>query len=271
MHYKTVNTFSQALNLRKICTNDGDFLCHIRELKGYMVQRWYDEVEVQTQINQESNFYRWDLLNPAEKETIFVTPLVITYHSDHSHLNSVLRTYQCLIALSLELKGVLPEPPLVAYHCPPNLRNLFVRVAQRGSQEPYRVPTCANNLTARHAPTLEWVAGSTVPALMKSFGSKPPWCWTSNIVYLIECRIRYIQYIREKENALHEWLMDHWLDINHQHLDKPVARHFNLPDHSLQDLAITTIEKIHREGAALRKEKAIGYKQSDPWHPMHWI
>ena len=35
--------------------------------------------------------------------------------------------------------------------------------------------------------------------------------------------------------------------FKHWQLEKPVAIHFSLPDHSLEDLAIFVIQKIHRD------------------------
>ena len=65
--YKTGIAFVHALRLHRICTNNDNSFHHTRELKGYLVQRGYDEVRVQTQINKASNFNRWDLLTPTER------------------------------------------------------------------------------------------------------------------------------------------------------------------------------------------------------------
>ena len=52
----------------------------------------------------------------------------------------------------------------------------------------------------------------------------------------------------------------HRSDINHQRLEKPVAQHFNSNGHSLEDLSVFVIEKIHREEATFHKAKE-----------SHWI
>ena len=49
--------------------------------------------------------------------------------------------------------------------------------------------------------------------------------------------------------------MGHRSDIRHKCTEKPVARHFNLVDHSINDLTIIVIETIHREDAEYRKRK----------------
>ena len=78
-------------------------------------------------------------------------------------------------------------------------------------------------------------------------------CRTNNVVYLIECAKCSIQYIGEAENTLQVCLTGHWSDISHRRLDRPVAHHFNQLHHSLKDLTIMIIEKIHREDANFRK------------------
>ena len=80
-------------------------------------------------------------------------------------------------------------------------------------------------------------------------------CGTSNVVYLIECRRCAIQYVGETENALHVRLTGHRSDIKHRRIEKPVAKHFSLPDHSMEDLKLMVIEKIHREDSEYRKRK----------------
>ena len=69
-----------------------------------------------------------------------------------------------------------------------------------------------------------------------------------------------IQYVGEMENALRIRLTIHGSDINHQQIERAVARHFTLLDHSLKDLLIMVIERIHREDAEYRKVKE-----------SHWI
>ena len=82
-------------------------------------------------------------------------------------------------------------------------------------------------------------------------------CKTSNAVYVIECKRCGKQYVGETENALHIHVRmnGHRSDIKHQRLEKPVAQHFNSNDHSLEDLSIFVIEKIHREEATFCKAK----------------
>ena len=59
----------------------------------------------------------------------------------------------------------------------------------------------------------------------------------------------------ETENPLHIRMNGHRSDINTRKLDKPVAAHFNQPDHSLNDLRVMGIEKIHTNSGQWRKQR----------------
>jgi len=55
------------------------------------------------------------------------------------------------------------------------------------------------------------------------------------------------------KNLLHVGMNGHFSDIRTGKIEKPVASHFNLPDHSLKDLQVMRIEKIRRDDVAQRK------------------
>ena len=76
-----------------------------------------------------------------------------------------------------------------------------------------------------------------------------------NLVYLIQCRKCGLQYVGETANPLHIRMNDHRSDIHTQETDKPVAAHFNLPDHTLDDLQVMGIKKIHNNDTEWRKHR----------------
>ena len=78
-------------------------------------------------------------------------------------------------------------------------------------------------------------------------------CKSTNIIYMIQCRRCNQQYVGETEQALNERMNSHRADIRHKRTEKPVAAHFSLPDHSVDDLQVLVIEKLRKEDAILRK------------------
>ena len=85
-------------------------------------------------------------------------------------------------------------------------------------------------------------------------------CFTKNVVYVIECKKCAIQYVGETENALHIRLTGHSSDINHRRTDRPMAKHFCQSDHSIRNVIIMDVEKIHKNNVNLRL-----------WKESYWI
>ena len=87
-------------------------------------------------------------------------------------------------------------------------------------------------------------------------------CTTSNIIYLISCRICGIQYIGETKNSLKKQFCVHISTVKTHKLDTPVGQHFNLPNHSISDMILQGIEALGncREKMWIRRVHTI--------HPM---
>ena len=60
---------------------------------------------------------------------------------------------------------------------------------------------------------------------------------------------------RQRTPYIHLCLNGHRSDVKTKKMEKPVAAHFNLPGHSMEDLTIMVIEKIWREDTQLRRRR----------------
>ena len=67
-------------------------------------------------------------------------------------------------------------------------------------------------------------------------------CLSTNVVYLINCKKCGFQYIGETKRTLKTRLLEHCGDTKHKR-DKPVARHFNQPNHTAEDILIMAIDR----------------------------
>ena len=76
---------------------------------------------------------------------------------------------------------------------------------------------------------------------------------------MIKCEKCGLQYVGETENALHIRINGHCSDIRTRKIDKLVAAYFCQPDHTMEDLEVRGIEKIHRDCTKWRRESATGY------------
>ena len=73
------------------------------------------------------------------------------------------------------------------------------------------------------------------------------------VVYFIECEKCGKQYVGETGNPLHVRMNGDQSDYHRNLPDQPVAVHFNLVDHSFDNLSIQVIEQVWRDDPAYRK------------------
>ena len=69
-------------------------------------------------------------------------------------------------------------------------------------------------------------------------------CSTTNVIYLISCAKCDQQYVGETKRKVSERLSGHRSSIR-KHANTFIARHFNLPGHTVDDIRIQPIEHAH--------------------------
>ena len=70
-------------------------------------------------------------------------------------------------------------------------------------------------------------------------------CKSTNLIYMIECKRCKKQYIGETKRTLSERFTEHRQATNnpgHANASAAVPTHFNLPDHSIEDMALIPLE-----------------------------
>ena len=139
----------------------------------------------------------------------------------------------------------------MAYRRPDNLRDLLVSAAV---QRPAPPTTSGNVLcNCKRCKTCPLInCSDTSSHTMGRYRVKYT-CKTKNMVYLISCGWCGMQWVEETENALRIKINDHRSNATTTKLNKPVAAHFNLRDHSLDDLKVVGIENIRDNDTDRRK------------------
>ena len=254
-HCKTSISYSQALRLRRICSQEVDFGWRTGELKQHLQRRGYQEHKLETAVQQAATRRREDCLQPREKERDNTrTPLIVTYHPSLPLLGNITRQHQHLLQLSERMKKAVPAPPIIAYRRPKNLRDLLTRTELKPPpqlvprNEPCGRPRC------KTCPTLMATDKFTSKTSGKIYNMRSSaTCKTGNLIYLIQCKKCGCQYVDETEQALNERMNSHRTDIRHKKTGEPVSAHFNSRDHTMDDVQVMVIERIWRNDTVLRK------------------
>ena len=74
-------------------------------------------------------------------------------------------------------------------------------------------------------------------------------CTSANVIYCITCTLCKKLYIGETGRRLGDRFREHLRDVekDDQNASKPVARHFNLPNHSNQHMVVCGLS-LHQDG-----------------------
>ena len=80
-------------------------------------------------------------------------------------------------------------------------------------------------------------------------------CETTNMVYLLFCNTcRYAQYVGETKNSLWARFAQHRSDIK-RNTGTLVTRHFNSPNHTIENLKCVVVERVHSNKVTARKKR----------------
>ena len=83
-------------------------------------------------------------------------------------------------------------------------------------------------------------------------------CKSTNLIYTIECKRCKKQYIGESKRTPSERFTEHTQATNnpsHAHASAAVPTHFNLPDHSIEDMTLIPLELQPTLNTSRRKAK----------------
>ena len=149
----------------------------------------------------------------------------------------------------------------MAYKKQQTTRNKIIRAKlPQGITRPSRVipgmKKCYKN--GRECSICPWVKeGNTAKATASSYRLEIQsnlTCQSCNIIYLIECKKCYAQYVGETERTLQDRFAEHQGYVNRNIQSQATGAHFNLPGHSVTDMSVMAIIKIHDRHGPYRKE-----------------
>ena len=138
-------------------------------------------------------------------------PLVVPHHPSLPPIRQITSANHHILHTSDCLQRAIPEEPMIAFRCPPSLRNLLVQTEVPPTNDS-SIPPIQHGMfrcTSRCVTCQEHILESdsfkshTTGAHHKIRGH----ITCTNLIYLISCRICGIQYIGETKNSLKKFSM----------------------------------------------------------------
>ena len=215
---------SQALRLRRICSDDATSETRSSELSEHLSKRGYKKPIIKRVIDETRKTNRNDTLRYKNKDKSNTrAPLVVTFHPDLPSLAQIVNKHFSILQTNDKLKQVFPEPPLIScmsYRRPKNLHDLIVR-AKLPSDAPVETNVIGSHpcLSSRCKNCKNMTQTSTFISntTKQTFKIRENiTCTTINVIYLIECTFCGIQYLGEtsKKKKIQDRMRGHGSDIN---------------------------------------------------------
>ena len=124
---------SQLLRLRRLRSDDADFLTRAQEMASFFERRGYNVRTLQQHLDKMRRTSQSDAFqrNISSEEKGSKIPLVLTYHLLNNRIKRILLDSFKILSNLQETKETFHQPPMVAYRRDQNLRNVLVHTSAR--------------------------------------------------------------------------------------------------------------------------------------------
>ena len=150
-----------------------------------------------------------------------------------------------------ETGAIFSQPPLISFKRDKHVGNFLVRSAFKTIEKPGTFK-CAH-MRCKTCPFVQNADKISGPKRSVKITDRFT-CTSANVIYCITCTLCKKLYIGETGRRLGDRFRDHLRDVEKDDKDasKPVARHFNLPNHSNEPMSICGLS-LHQGNTDSRK------------------
>ena len=255
-HLKINLPLSQALRIRRICSEDSELTKNMDKLITHFTTRGYKHQTVRELTLKAMSIPREDTLKLTCKPTSNRIPLITTFNSSLPPLSSIIHKRWGTLKLKPHLSTLFKEPGLICFRRPPNTRdiigsNLIIdnKVVQKRPLT-HTVHFCQpcnkkGSLCCTQILSTNSFKSTITSKTYKIFHNSN--CRSKNIIYLLTCRLCQKQYVGKSETQFNLRLnlyRNRIYSARHNSLT-PVEKHFREQGHDFnRDAIFVIIERI---------------------------
>ena len=257
--------YSLALRLKRICSEHIDFLKNLDILKNALLTRGYNCNYIMTSFDRVVNIDRTVALQKVEKKIINRCVLPLMFDPRLPNISNILYRFWKVMTQNPILKKIFPDPPMVCYKRPKNLREFIVRAKlpkeisiRRSTRPKLGFKHCNHNcVMCNYSPKFanHIVSSKTnikVPILSDLN------CLSRNVLYYISCTkserpcsTNKPEYIGQTGRSICERFREHKYSVNEK-ASTSVGKHFYDTGHNLSNLQIVPFEQIRSSNPWIR-------------------
>jgi len=261
--------YSQALRLRRICSDNNTLQSRLEEYSQYFILSGYDKSLVHNQMNRVIKFTQKETLEGINKQTpssqandkraVFVT----TFNPHSKNIAQLVKKRWNLLQSKTRLQKIFGKSsPLMAYRRPKSLRDILVsakirspsKMTQETGLNPCNKPRCSWCPYMIPGNKFQSLATGQKFKLLHTLNCKSQW-----VIYAINCLKCKKQYVGKCETGLNIRLNNHRNHVKNKVRSCELAEHFiNNEDHNFdRDITISVIEQLKKLEMNVDKKKAI--------------
>ena len=253
-HCKNAIPYSQIVRLRRLCMDDNDYDNKVDDFLDRLKQRNYPDNILKDTKEKAKSLHRPTTLEEKPKKINSNVVFVTSFSSKLNMCNTIMRKHFHLIKSDPKLCKLFKHPPKVVYRRNNNFKQMLThnKISQTNTTgcKPCNDMRCLN---CRHMQTATYLTSTVNNFKVNIKGNFN--CKSANVIYCIECAKCNKQYIGETRQEFHKRMTAHRHDITHK-IDTAVSEHFNLPNHSMNDV------KTYIIGGGFAKNRKRKYKES---------
>ena len=243
--------YGQFLRIRRICSNEQDFIDHCITKGRHFIRRGYPAPFIANAFYKALQISRSTLLEPKNggDKPIIPNIIVTTYTPGFNGLQKVVNDNWDILGKSCTTRSIHKTPLITAFRRPKNLKDYLVRAKLKQTRDntSENPNICLRPNTCRYCPKLNTDGRILCSASGRTYMSRfNVSCSSSNLIYCITCKRCGIQYVGQTKRELKMRLSEHFLKITKNDPDSEIASHYNSTHHSgLDDIMIHVIDFVH--------------------------
>lgn len=262
LHYTSAHTkpcrdgipFGQFLRIKRICSDNNDFLNRCIEKALHMKRRGYPVELLHSAFASACGINRRDLLVKRKRVTDNTPDNLVgvtTFHPSCRAFADTIKENWPILGRSTTTEGLSASRLIIAYRRPENLGDILIRAKlpplDRMPKRPKHTHK-STRCTTRCAYCLKLDRSGKIVSKTtgRSYISmKNVTCKSSNLIYCLSSRICSQQYVGQTQQTLMKRVYAHLYAIRTKG-DTSVSKHFNSPGHGgSTDMNIHIVEFIH--------------------------
>ena len=230
-HVKANIPKGQFIRVRRICSQNDEFLSNCATLSSFFEKRGYKPEGLKKTIQEVTKIPREKLLEETEKikrdpQLIFVC----NWHPNVSRLPTTLKKHFHLLQNDRKATEIFTSTPMVAYRRPRSLKNMLVKNAiseddqpkQRRSTEPCGKGKCK---LCKDIAIADEITNSKRRITIKAENGGN--CQTKNLIYAVICTRCDMICVGQTGTTLCSRFSRHRYDIKHRPDNTEIAEHFH--------------------------------------------